>query len=333
MLGFVTVGQLKSTLVQDSLLSLLRLQLPTSSSQPHAEPGFCLSQALTPRGKVGIELVLQLSVGLAMVAAVTVGSCVNHRCRGSAGGLSVCRGRARAALHRLCWRPASDAAASSLLLLAPRTARDRLFDSSPSIISPCTGAGTYDSVAVGGDTSLACAQVGLQLSSPCSLAAYPGVPPVPCFCRLVAHFFVCAVMLFSLLHHWQTAARSDMDGLKSRAVAHVCDGHVCDGAAMPRRARAVGAAMNFFLTAYSSVTLSCVQLLHCVHVPGTPASVRHLFIEGDTECRYSGWQMPLVGVVALLAAVPLALPFVARWSLAAPQVRRLPLAWFVGLAY
>ncbi len=81
--------------------------------------------------------------------------------------------------------------------------------------------------------------------------------------------------------------------------------------------RLTTAAVNFALTAYGSVTLGAMKLMHCVHVPGTPVDQQRLFIAGDVVCNFAGWQLPLVALLGLLAGVPLALPFVAAWSRAA----------------
>ena len=67
---------------------------------------------------------------------------------------------------------------------------------------------------------------------------------------------------------------------------------------------------------YAALLVACTKLLHCVGVPGTPASERYLFVRGTTECNYLGWQLPLIVSVAVLVAVPLLLPLAAKWSLA-----------------
>ena len=48
---------------------------------------------------------------------------------------------------------------------------------------------------------------------------------------------------------------------------------------MTLRSRVVAAAVNLGLTVYAGLTVACVKLLHCVHIPGTPASTRHLFLQ------------------------------------------------------
>jgi hypothetical protein len=89
---------------------------------------------------------------------------------------------------------------------------------------------------------------------------------------------------------------------------------VSDGTRLPPRARYITAAVNFGVTAYSTVTVATVKMLHCVWVPGTPLHQRRLFIRGSVVCDYSGWQAPHVVVLAVLVVAPFALPFAAAWS-------------------
>jgi hypothetical protein len=72
--------------------------------------------------------------------------------------------------------------------------------------------------------------------------------------------------------------------------------------------------VNYGLTAYATLTVAAVKMLHCVWVPGTPAHQRRLFIQGDRVCDYRGWQAPYVLLVSILAAIPILLPLVAAWS-------------------
>jgi hypothetical protein len=83
---------------------------------------------------------------------------------------------------------------------------------------------------------------------------------------------------------------------------------------LTQRARLVAAGVNFGLTAYATLTVAVVKLLHCVWVPGTPAHTRHLFIRGTVACDYGGWQAPYFVALGVLVSVPLALPWLAAWS-------------------
>lgn len=64
--------------------------------------------------------------------------------------------------------------------------------------------------------------------------------------------------------------------------------------------RLVTAAVNFALTAYGTVTLALMRLLHCVHVPGSPGGQQRLYIAGSVVCEYGGWQLPLVVVLIVM---------------------------------
>lgn len=72
-------------------------------------------------------------------------------------------------------------------------------------------------------------------------------------------------------------------------------------------ARLVAAAVNFGLTAYATLTVACVKLLHCVQVPGVSSHssvttvVNRRFMHGTASCNYTGWQGGALAVVVLLA--------------------------------
>jgi hypothetical protein len=93
-----------------------------------------------------------------------------------------------------------------------------------------------------------------------------------------------------------------------------------DPSRMSRRSLVIGAALNFLVTtAYSSVTIAVMKLLHCVHVPGTPPAQRRLYIQGSTLCG------PALGykvVVALLGVALVALPLATRWAMQPALVLR-----------
>jgi hypothetical protein len=85
-------------------------------------------------------------------------------------------------------------------------------------------------------------------------------------------------------------------------------------AVVTQRAKLVTASVNFGLTAYATLTVAALKMLHCVWVPGTPASERRLFVRGSVVCDFSGWQAPYIVLVAILVAIPVLLPLVAAWS-------------------
>ena len=63
---------------------------------------------------------------------------------------------------------------------------------------------------------------------------------------------------------------------------------------------------------YGNFTVAVMKLLHCVNVPATADPV--LFIDGTQTCALSGWQVPLVAALALLALTPLVIPFATAWA-------------------
>ena len=74
----------------------------------------------------------------------------------------------------------------------------------------------------------------------------------------------------------------------------------------------------------STITVSIVKLLHCVHVPGTPPDERRLFVQGSVTCDYGGWQLPLMVCMMVLVAVPFVTPFVSAWAIATPPAAVTP---------
>ncbi len=103
---------------------------------------------------------------------------------------------------------------------------------------------------------------------------------------------------------------------------------------VPRRTKLVTAAVNFGLTAYATLTVAAVKMLHCVWVPGTPLDQRRLFVRGSVVCSYSGWQAPYILLVALLVAIPALLPFagglVASWCAMAACLTKTPCGGLFG---
>lgn len=104
--------------------------------------------------------------------------------------------------------------------------------------------------------------------------------------------------------------------LATYAVGSVRKDVVAQAARVPvsRRAKLVTAAVNFGLTAYATLTVAALKMLHCVWVPGTPSEERRLFVQASVVCNYSGWQVPYILLVAILVAIPAVLPFAAAWS-------------------
>jgi hypothetical protein len=227
MSAYVVLGTGRPSRVADVVLSLLRMQAPSSSDSP----GLCATDSLTSDGKVGLEVGLQLGVGLVMVVLVLMSRWL--------GG---CRGCPQ---HR-----------------TRRTTLD--------------------------DNHL---HVGL-LNGDYGGDATSGPGP-------------------SRMHSLNVLSRGN-----SAIAASGADtaSPASDGTQLPPRARYVTAVINFGVTAYSTVTVATIKMLHCVWVPGTPPHQRRLFIRGTVVCDYTGWQAPHMAVLAALVAVPLVLPLAAAWS-------------------
>ena len=85
-----------------------------------------------------------------------------------------------------------------------------------------------------------------------------------------------------------------------------------DASRVSVRARLVGAAVNYLLSAYAVITSTVVTVLHCVTVPGAPPGTLWLFVDGSVRCDGSGWQRPVV--IAAVLALPLALPLLSSWA-------------------
>jgi hypothetical protein len=100
---------------------------------------------------------------------------------------------------------------------------------------------------------------------------------------------------------------------------------VGNGAEPPARVRYIIAAVNFVVTAYSTVTVATIKMLHCVRVPGPTLDQRRLFVQGSAVCDYTGWRAVYVIVMAGLVVVPAILFFVTSWAVrrsgAAPRER------------
>ncbi len=223
-------GTRRPNRVVDVVLSLLRMQAPSASRSD--SPGLCVASTLTADGRVGLEVGLQLGVGLVMVVLVAVSQWVRS------------------------------------------TGSRCSFRSSRRTIS---GAGTL--------------HVGLLDS------AYGDSIEGP------SRMHSLNVLSSGTSSSW---APAPMGGSSPASV----------GTLLPPRARCITAAVNFGVTAYSTVTVATINMLHCVWVPGTPPHhwQRRLFIRGSVVCDYSGWQAPHVVVLAVLVAVPFLLPLAASWS-------------------
>ncbi len=75
--AYVVVGQVNTSIGTAFVLSLMRMQPPTSAA---SEDGFCVVHGLTATGKVGLETALQLSIALGMVLVYQCVTRLRGRC-------------------------------------------------------------------------------------------------------------------------------------------------------------------------------------------------------------------------------------------------------------
>lgn len=80
------------------------------------------------------------------------------------------------------------------------------------------------------------------------------------------------------------------------------------------RPKYIAAGLNLFLTVYSSLLVTIVAMLHCVHVPGQSSDVKSLFIQGSVVCSYTGWQLGYVLAAVALVATPAIIPLLTSWA-------------------
>lgn len=240
MSSYVVLGVLQPGRLAEVILSILRMQAPSSSDSP----GFCAIHSLTTDGKVGLDAGLQLGVGVVMVALIALSRWTLPIVRRALHCRSCCRRRGHSQLHSLV-----DSSLYSSL--------DN--DSSDGSAPPARG------------TTL------LRIRSLSVVAAAN--------------------------EHWHAGASS----ASSFQAVH-------DGALLSPRVRYITTAMNFFATAYSTVTVATIKMLHCVWLPGTPVDQRRLFIRGSVVCHYSGWQAVYVVILVALISVPVVLLFVTAWA-------------------
>jgi hypothetical protein len=239
MSSYVVLGRGTPSPVVDAVLSVLRMQAPSTTDGP----GLCAVRDLTADGKVGLEVGLQLAVGVVMVVLV----------------------------------------AASLWLRGPWVAVVSGMKRRASPVLGATGnadlqAGLLDHGSV--DGSVAC-----------------GEPA--------------RVSILNMRDDEQCEPGASRD---STVTVSQSPSSPSDGTKLPPRVRYLTAAVNFGVTAYSTVTVAVVRMLHCVWVPGTPLHQRRLFIRGSVVCDYTGWQVPYMVSLVVLVVVPVTLPLVAAWS-------------------
>jgi hypothetical protein len=274
MSSYVTLGVQTPSRATDVTLSVLRMQAPSASNAK----GLCVVETLTAVGKVGLEFGLQLAVGAVMVVLVVLSAWF------------------RLLLFQVCRRersqsPAFDAGTGSFRtrLLDARASDSEDGDASHGIggfrehslhLDQHRTDSARSARAVGNGTELPPLTHYLRSQRGASYGTADG--PVGCDAT--------------------ATGRSPPQSLPN------------DGTHLPLRARYITAAVNFIVTAYSTVTVATIKMLHCVWVPGAPRDQQRLFVQGSVVCNYTGWQVVYVIGIAVLVAVPVILFFVTSWA-------------------
>jgi hypothetical protein len=277
--GFVRVAEVSSGgSVVSVVMAVVSLRMPSLLSS-----GVCLSTSLTAVRKVLIDVALVALVGCSMVAMVCswwawrvwCRSRVRGVCQRGGGSGSRLSSGSSRAIPLLAW---SSRAEDIGVGDARRTSQDddvARYDDDDSDGGDDGGGG-------GGDASVAVMSPVHQQCGPSSSSS-------------------------------SAAAAAAAPALASAPSGRVVAPHRGSGTSL--RGRLVGAGVNFALSAYSSVTIAVLKLLHCVSVPGTAAESSWLFLHGDTACAFTGWQLPAVLALAVLSLIPLMLPMLSRWAM------------------
>ncbi len=291
--SFAIVSKVEVSKVSEIVLSLLRMHPPSME----AAVGFCVLDDLTSTSKVALELTLQLCVALAMtIVYLCVPASLVARLLGWWEGLRLFVVRTLqpmlscASAARRCWRHSNRA--QGVGLGDPLVGDD--CDRTPLTVSTRR----HRDYATGSRGEAAGALVALASTpfrnSSASADAELGALDVP-----------------STAPAGNSAAREAVVGLTVAAPTLATPPvHI------RRTTKIVAAAVNFCLTAYSTLTVTAVKMLHCVPAPGASgaSTTQRLFIRGTWECDLAGWQAPYVILVLLLGLTPAVLPFVAAWS-------------------
>lgn len=313
MSSLVGTGPGHTSPAADVLLSLLRTQAP---AHVHSQ-GFCAFRSLTPTSKVGLEVALQVSVGLAMVLVWALARVVQ------------CLGRLPALVR------------AGALLPALGSPFRQLSTGQVEMLEPVGGGGPIGEGAEEGHhqyVALGAVEDGVQGSPvlrPHSgrQGAFSGAGSIqyetPSSKRTDAQRTPSSSRWVERGGGAGAGAGRGISALPRSPSKHSTVAEAAQAGVRSPRARAVAACLNLALTLYAPLTIAAARMLHCVWVPGSPVDQTRLYIHGATVCSHAGWQSPYVVAVAVLVGVPLVLPLVAGWSLptaAASSRARTPLA-------
>ena len=321
--GFVVIGKPTTSSAGETIISLLRMQFPTSSSGDAS--GVCVVEGLTATSRVLMEVLLQLSIGAVMACMVGCAAVglpllarvrARHvRVRGSVRGGTTSRtdvssssqlGSSSVQRSRVSGlSEAADGAASTV-----DTSGDVAADSSGVHASASTLAG----VVVAGDR-----QEASSAPWPSQLNGVHSTDTAQCTSGRGAlsagdrdGSSGCDAENTDDKSHGRHVATVPISSSRSRE-SGPHQGR--DDFSISSRGVLVSVAVNFLLTVYTTLTVACVRLLNCVHVPGTPSSETRLFLRGTVTCDLSGWQLPYAMILAALSALPLVTGRVTAWAL------------------
>jgi hypothetical protein len=283
--SLVLVSKLDESKASEVVLSLLRMNPPSMESAV----GFCVLEDLTATSKVALELALQLGVAVAMtIVYLCIPAAMVACLEGSVLRLRLfvtrtLRKLLQPVLNCVTWRccrprPGGARGMSDLLV------------GSDSDRTPLTAGSTpHRNYATGSGGS----------TTPSMARTSGGGGP---------EFGTSAARDTELVVSSSDAAACAVDVLGPETAAAT--------QSVSRRTKIVTAAANFGLTAYSSLIITTVKMLHCVETPNplSATSSQRLFIRGTWECNLVGWQAPFVILLILLGVAPLVLARVAAWS-------------------
>lgn len=133
---------------------------------------------------------------------------------------------------------------------------------------------------------------------------------LPRVCKRRKHSSVEIPLTERLLSAAEVEGSRSVSPARSRVAATSSSSHPSER----MRSKYIAAGLNLFLTVYSSLLVTTVAMLHCVHVPGQPLDTTSLFIQGSRTCDFAGWQFGYVVSALLLACIPLVIPWAATWA-------------------
>ncbi len=284
MVGFVSSNhavRTRATQLGDALTAVFRLQMPTQQSYGGA---FCLLPSFDATGKVLLDVVLAVAVAVVM-AVVYIGVALLTRS------------------WRCVERKVSRGDVDSDLRGSKLSVQLQIVGVSEPLLSGVDAAahdseGAYEDDEVGTTSSAHSESALTNVARGHGTAA--AVDHDQSQAELTSHHLTVNSAKDSeseSARECKTDARNDDRSATTAVLATSSDSDTTavdnwdDGRSMSTRARLYTAGINLGLSVYSSLTVAAVKMLHCVHIPGTPTTSSHLFIQGVVECDLGGWQV------------------------------------------